>query len=197
MFARHHLLPPSLIDELSDGVLLLQNLSIGGRERGYLLFEPVEHSYLLTEALRVDLPRLAFQQRLAACSTASDGGARQVGILMIDVDLFKAFNDHYGHLAGDDALRAVASCLIRSAREPEDLVCRYGGEEFAIVLSDSSIEAAVAVARRVHVLLADAAVPHVRSTVTSVITASIGAASAPVRGDADVTRIVAAVTPGP
>jgi diguanylate cyclase (GGDEF)-like protein len=243
VFPRHELLPASLRHELSRGVLLLQPLSIGGRERGHLLFEPVEHSYLLTEALRVELPRtvdfvlswqemrdhsamlerlvaqrtheleranaelnravlrdgltgaanrLAFQQHLEACGERAGDPARRMGVLMIDVDYFKAFNDHYGHLVGDDALRVVAACLLKAAREPEDLVCRYGGEEFAVLLTDSSAGAALAVARRFHVLLEQAAIPHQGSPVAPVVTASVGVASTAIGSGADVSRAVAA-----
>jgi len=147
---------------------------------------------VLRDGLTGAANRLAFQQCLEACYAKDGEPSRRVSIPMIDVDLFKAYNDHYGHLAGDNALRAVAACLLRSAREPEDLVCRYGGEEFAIVLSDAPVSAAVAVARRFHVLLVEAAVPHATSPVAGVVTASIGVASAAVRDDADITRVIAA-----
>jgi diguanylate cyclase (GGDEF)-like protein len=97
---------------------------------------------------------------------------------MVDVDLFKAYNDRYGHLLGDEALRTVAGCLEQAVRDPEDLACRYGGEEFAVVLPRRGMQGAVAVAVRFRGLLAEAGIVHEASTVSSVVTASIGIAVA-------------------
>ena len=66
-----------------------------------------------------------------------------VHLILIDVDHFKAFNDLYGHPAGDRSLRAVAQCLQRTARRATDVVCRYGGEEFAILVSEDDTDRAV------------------------------------------------------
>jgi diguanylate cyclase (GGDEF)-like protein len=227
VFPRHLLLPEALAEELQGGVLMLQAMSIAGRERGYLLYEPVAESSVLTEALRNDLPRTvdtvlatqelqdhaamlerlviertnelarvnaelrrsamrdgltglanrtAFQDFLA--EAAPDVGEhRSLALMMVDVDMFKAYNDRYGHLAGDDALRAVATCLRRAVPEPHGLACRYGGEEFAVVLKGLGVPAAVEVARRFQELLAGCAVVHEASTVSTVVTASVGVAA--------------------
>jgi diguanylate cyclase (GGDEF)-like protein len=95
---------------------------------------------------------------------------------MIDVDAFKIYNDCWGHVKGDQALKIVAACLQRAVRDPDDLVCRYGGEEFAVLLPASDAAAGVAVARRFRALLAETAIPHPDSTVAPVVTASIGIA---------------------
>jgi len=241
VFARHELLPPSLRAELDRGVLLLQALSIAGRERGYLLYEPVAESSLLTEALRIDLPRtvdtvlasqelqsraamlerlvarrttqleqanlelqrsvmrdgltgianrMAFQQYLDRMSSP-DAEGRRLAVLMIDVDLFKAYNDYYGHLAGDDALRSVGDCLLRCTRGHRALACRYGGEEFAVVLEDGALPEATAVARRLRELLSRAATPHAASTVADVVTVSIGVAAGQLRAGVRATDLVA------
>jgi len=73
---------------------------------------------------------------------------RPVSILMLDVDHFRRFNERHGHDVGDRALRSVAQCMRQVLRE-EDAACRYGGEEFAIVLSRANLPAALAVAERV------------------------------------------------
>ena len=57
-----------------------------------------------------------------------------LSLLMLDVDFFKQFNDQYGHLTGDECLKAVALCLSGAVQRPADIVTRYGGEEFAILL---------------------------------------------------------------
>ena len=90
--------------------------------------------------------RVAFDQHLEkhCAALAHDGG--ELAVLMVDVDLFKQFNDRYGHLMGDEALKTVAGCLGVSVREPHDLTCRYGGEEFAVVLPNTGLKGAVSVA---------------------------------------------------
>lgn len=74
--------------------------------------------------------------------------------MMVDIDFFKSINDDYGHSAGDEVLRQVGGLLNKTARET-DVVCRYGGEEFAILLPHTDIEAAAAVAERIRTALAD------------------------------------------
>ena len=107
---------------------------------------------------------------------AVEGGT--LALVLADVDEFKAYNDHYGHVAGDDALRTVAACLDRSVRASQDLACRFGGEEFAVVLPDSGVDGAVAVARRFRELLAGFGIPHAASPVAPTLTVSIGVATA-------------------
>lgn len=110
-----------------------------------------------------------------------------MSLLLLDIDYFKAFNDHYGHLAGDDCLRRVAQILTRAGRRPRDLAARFGGEEFVLVLPDTDAAAAEHVARRVQALLAAENIPHTASSLTDVVTASIGVATiTPVAlGDSD------------
>jgi diguanylate cyclase (GGDEF)-like protein len=70
---------------------------------------------------------------------------RPFSIIMLDVDYFKRYNDHYGHQAGDACLAAVAVILRESVRTPEDVVARYGGEEFVVMLLDANLAQAEAV----------------------------------------------------
>jgi diguanylate cyclase (GGDEF)-like protein len=132
--------------------------------------------------------RTAFQEFLA--ESLPDGG--RLALLMIDVDMFKAYNDSYGHLAGDDALRAVAECLAAAVPEGRGVACRYGGEEFAVVLTDAGTPAAVGVARYFQELLAERAVRHRASSVAPVVTASIGVAAGTAVPGSAVTSLIAA-----
>jgi len=107
-----------------------------------------------------------------------------LSLLLVDVDYFKLYNDHYGHQAGDDALVAVASVLRNSANRPADLVARYGGEEFVLLLAQTDTEGARAVATRCRELLAGLALAHELSPLGGgLLTLSIGMVSGvPYRG---------------
>jgi len=101
---------------------------------------------------------------------------QHLGILMLDIDHFKKFNDTYGHEAGDAVLRETGSFLTRSIRA-EDFVCRFGGEEF-VVLPTADVRAAHARAERIRAKLHDLVVMHQGRSVGS-ITASFGVAAFP------------------
>jgi diguanylate cyclase (GGDEF)-like protein len=101
-----------------------------------------------------------------------------VAVLMIDVDHFKRFNDHYGHAEGDECLKAVARALEDNVRgEATDVLARYGGEEFAAVLGDTDLEAAREIAERLRAEVEALGIPHADSPVTAHVTISIGVAS--------------------
>jgi diguanylate cyclase (GGDEF)-like protein len=101
---------------------------------------------------------------------------RPVAVLMIDVDYFKRFNDHYGHQAGDECLRRVATA-VRDAISPsrDELVARYGGEEIIVLLIDRSAVDVEAVARRIVEHVSLQAIPHQASIVGETVSVSVGA----------------------
>lgn len=116
-----------------------------------------------------------------------------LGIVMLDVDCFKAYNDHYGHQAGDEALVSVARVLQDSLRRPRDFLARYGGEEMICVVPNSNIEETMAVAEHLRCNVDDAQIPHDRSTVSDHVTVSIGVASwIPCEHDQEQTLVSAA-----
>jgi diguanylate cyclase (GGDEF)-like protein len=94
--------------------------------------------------------------------------------LMCDVDFFKQFNDHNGHLAGDSCLQAVAAALKRAINRPIDLVGRFGGDEFIVVLPDTDVDGAVHLAEEARRVLATLSLPHGASDVGTFVTLSIG-----------------------
>ena len=100
-----------------------------------------------------------------------------LSVLMIDADHFKLFNDHYGHLAGDDCLRAIAGQINSVARRPGDLAARYGGEEFVLLMPETGRDGALNVAMRLCNLVQDLGIPHAGNPATGVVTVSIGLAS--------------------
>jgi diguanylate cyclase (GGDEF)-like protein/PAS domain S-box-containing protein len=106
----------------------------------------------------------------------------QMSLLLLDLDHFKGFNDAYGHLVGDDCLRAVAAALQSLTLGPGDLIARYGGEEIAIILAQADAQGAVAVAERARAAIEALALPHEATSVSAgVVTVSIGAATTVVR----------------
>jgi diguanylate cyclase (GGDEF)-like protein len=100
-----------------------------------------------------------------------------LSLLLIDIDHFKSFNDHYGHGAGDDCLRLVAQTIAGVIRRPGDLAARYGGEEFAVILPETDEKGAHAVAETMRAAINMLKHPHAMSPVADHITVSIGTAS--------------------
>jgi diguanylate cyclase (GGDEF)-like protein len=96
---------------------------------------------------------------------------------MLDVDYFKRFNDAYGHVAGDQCLRAVAQAVAGRARRAGEMAARYGGEEFAVILPHTDIDAAVKLAEVIAQSVRDLHIPHKESAAAPHVTLSIGAAA--------------------
>ncbi|WP_421380843.1 sensor domain-containing diguanylate cyclase (plasmid) [Paraburkholderia sp. DD10] len=112
-------------------------------------------------------------------------------LLFVDIDRFKAYNDAYGHQAGDDALAAVAHCIGRNIRRPADSAARYGGEEFVVVLPDTAPAGAVKIAEQIRAAISELAIEHAGSEYGRV-TASIGTASWMPERDGDVSAVIKA-----
>ena len=100
-----------------------------------------------------------------------------ISLLLLDIDYFKLFNDYYGHLEGDATLINVAQLIANSINQETALAVRYGGEEFAVVLPQYSSEAAYEVAERILHSIEHAAIPHMHSPISEVISISCGVAS--------------------
>jgi diguanylate cyclase (GGDEF)-like protein/PAS domain S-box-containing protein len=119
---------------------------------------------------------------------------QSLGILMLDLDHFKAFNDTYGHEAGDAVLRAAGSFLVNSVRA-EDIVCRFGGEEFVVILPTANLASAHSRAERIRSKLRDLTVLHQGQSL-GMITVSIGVASLPLHGTSGKDLLAAADAAG-
>lgn len=100
----------------------------------------------------------------------------ELSMILIDIDYFKRYNDHYGHPAGDECLRRVAEALRTSVKRGGDVVARYGGEEFAVVLPNTTVEGAIIVAETLRSAVADLEIAHAGSDVASHVTLSLGVA---------------------
>lgn len=122
--------------------------------------------------------RRQFDQYLHSEWQRSARSQRPISLLMIDIDHFKRYNDHYGHPAGDACLRQLASILFDCAQRSGELVARYGGEEFVVLLPGAEMEDAKRIAQRCLEELDKARIPHANSPVAPWLTISIGVATA-------------------
>jgi diguanylate cyclase (GGDEF)-like protein len=113
-----------------------------------------------------------------------------LSVLLIDVDHFKSYNDHYGHLAGDDCLRRVAEVVTAALRRSGDHLARFGGEEFAIVLPNTDKAGAAELAEKVRLAVRNAGMRHV-ATSGGVLTVSLGSATAYPQRDELATTLLA------
>jgi diguanylate cyclase (GGDEF)-like protein len=100
-----------------------------------------------------------------------------LSLLMIDIDFFKAYNDHYGHQQGDDTLIKVANALAGMLQRPLDLIARYGGEEFAVILPEMESDGAARIAESLRQKIGQLAIPHAEAAEAQYVTVSIGVAT--------------------
>ena len=121
--------------------------------------------------------RLALNEAVVQEWARAQRSGEPLALLMIDVDWFKAFNDRYGHVNGDDCLRKVAVALSATMGRAGDLVARYGGEEFAVLLPETAVTEAAAVAERLRQSVRALDIAHAGGGAEKVVTVSIGVAS--------------------
>jgi diguanylate cyclase (GGDEF)-like protein len=118
---------------------------------------------------------------------------KPLSLILCDVDYFKHYNDRYGHLQGDECLRAVAVVIRGFCRRPADLAARYGGEEFAMILPDTDGDGAMNIAEEIRHALEKRGLPHEGISRNTVVTMSFGVATLfPIRSEGTVDLIAAA-----
>lgn len=139
----------------------------------------VEHGTAVTAAAHDGLTGLRnrrdFDERLEAYWDQAFERREPLTVLLLDVDHFKSFNDHYGHQAGDDVLRRVAGAM-RLAARGSDVVARYGGEEFVMLALGLDEPGAAALAERIRSAVEQLAIEHAKSGCAPFVTVSIGVA---------------------
>jgi diguanylate cyclase (GGDEF)-like protein len=124
-----------------------------------------------------DLANRRFFDRYLADQTAiARRHQRALALVMCDVDSFKAYNDHYGHQAGDDCLKQIAAALRSCCRRPADKAARYGGEEFCVILPDTGLNSAARIAASAGEAVAQLRIPHARSPASPFVSISGGIA---------------------
>jgi len=134
--------------------------------------------------------RRFFDESMAAEVRAASRSGAHLGLVMLDIDRFKQFNDLYGHPAGDRCLQAVAEVLKAVCRRPRDLVARYGGEELAVILPDTDEAGAIQVAKDILQKLRDLRIAHADNLDQSVVTASAGVYAGQPHADASVASLI-------
>ncbi|MFC5439569.1 sensor domain-containing diguanylate cyclase [Rhodanobacter ginsenosidimutans] len=97
-----------------------------------------------------------------------------LSLVMLDIDYFKQYNDHYGHIQGDNCLKQVGALLDSMATRPRDFLARYGGEEFVLVLPETDAQSARSMAERCRELIEQTQMPHEKSSAAPVLTVSLG-----------------------
>ena len=127
--------------------------------------------------------RRKFDEQLVRDWRQSQREQTALSVILIDVDHFKRYNDHYGHQAGDAALQAVARVLDGTLKRPHDLLARYGGEEFVGVLPNTGLSEAVELAERMQTEVRALNLEHVGSPEAQVVTISLGVATVVARSD--------------
>jgi diguanylate cyclase (GGDEF)-like protein len=123
------------------------------------------------------LNRRVFDEHLEQLWQQAIANQRALAILLIDIDHFKAYNDFYGHQAGDLALRQVAQTIQKSVHRPRDILTRYGGEEFAVILYDVDEQQAREFAERIRAVVGELNIEHRASGPYSRVTISVGVAA--------------------
>lgn len=126
------------------------------------------------DALTGVLNRRGFDRALTEAWQSSLAHHQNLGLLVIDIDYFKRFNDRYGHQVGDGCLRAVAQACAKAVRD-EGIFARYGGEEFAVIVVKATKRDLETIAERICVSVRDLSIPHVSNAER--LTLSIGAAA--------------------
>lgn len=128
----------------------------------------------LTDSLTGLNNRRALDEKLAMEWQRSKRNGQSLSLLMLDIDEFKKYNDHFGHLEGDNCIKKFADVLSKSVRRPADFTARYGGEEFVIILPDTEITGAHILGENIIKNIIEQAVTHAPSAEREIVTLSIG-----------------------
>lgn len=159
----------------------IQPVVLGVRVRNHIELKRLRDQLAemaVTDALTGLSNRRRLEQALGIETARLARSEDWLSVIMIDIDFFKAFNDTYGHPAGDRCIAMVAAALNRAVRRASDLTARYGGEEFACVLPGTDSEAAMTVAKEIQAQVQSLSIPHIQSQVSRCVTVSIGVATA-------------------
>ncbi|MBN2896803.1 MAG: diguanylate cyclase [Campylobacterales bacterium] len=150
------------------------------------LLEAMSHVDPLTRIAN----RRHFDEKLSAEAMRSARHETNLALMMIDIDYFKHFNDHYGHGLGDECLTRVAQALKSTLMRPADLLARYGGEEFVAVLPETDDTGAMQIASRMLEAISALQIPHAYSKAADHVTVSIDVVSSRVSSRTDAAQLL-------
>lgn len=190
-------------DSFADGILaggdayllkplnpLRLQLTVIAMERIYLMRQKLFNTQKALRQANLELERLSLFDQLTglanrrnfdSCLERQFAWSRRskspLSVVVGDVDYFKAFNDLYGHPAGDECLSRVARAIAGQVRRPTDLACRYGGEEFTVILPETDLQGARTVAELIRQAVFAQNIPHAGSSVADRVSMSLGLAT--------------------
>lgn len=166
-----------LVGEDGDVVCMIQvtdaSMSIK-REKMLRDHSEVHKREATTDALTGLFNRRYFDAQFASQLQTAQRHQTTLSLIMFDIDYFKNYNDHYGHIAGDSAIIAVAECIRKKLQRSSDLAARYGGEEFVVMLPNSTATVAQAFAENIRQAISDLKISHINSMIANHITISVG-----------------------
>ncbi|WP_242876168.1 GGDEF domain-containing protein [Desulfosporosinus hippei] len=175
--------------EITSGLVILITLAF----LGLYIFRPLANTLLMErfqlenanqelsflssiDGLTGIANRRHFDQFLNQLWLLATHNREPIALILCDIDFFKAYNDTYGHLQGDECLKEVAASLKGSLKRQGDFIARYGGEEFVVVLPNTTVEGALTVAETLRVSVESLEIPHRLSSITPKVTISLGIA---------------------
>lgn len=163
---------------MGNGISMIGAWSLELYARRYFIMRTLAELRSEHDALTGLFNRGAIQNKLIELWRLSRRNGDSMAVIMADVDYFKAFNDTYGHLTGDECLKALSSCLEEQISRPLDTVARFGGEEFIFVLYEVDVGFVERFCERCREAVESLAIPHESSDISEVVTISLGAAIA-------------------
>jgi len=162
-------------------------LTVVAMERIYVMRQKLKQAQLKLESANRQLEHLSFHDQLTGLANRrhydnnlenqfnlAKRNKSPLSLIICDIDYFKLYNDSYGHQQGDHCLVQVADLIRNSAKRPTDLACRYGGEEFTVILPDTKTAGAREVAENLRQSLFNSNIPHSGSKVAQCVTLSLG-----------------------
>jgi len=136
--------------------------------------------------------RRFFDMYLAEQMGVAHRHQRSLALMLCDADDFKAYNDYYGHQAGDECLKQIAAALRSCCRRPADIAARYGGEEFVMVLPETDLAGATRIAEAARAAVANLKIPHAHSSTGAYVSVSGGVAISPGKVEMTAQQLIAA-----
>lgn len=171
---------PLRLGESQSSHCMIQVVNVSSAvKRESLLREQAEQfkRSLMIDAVTNVFSRFYWEKQIEIEFRRSRRMGETTSIILVDIDYFKLYNDHYGHLAGDLCLARVAKAAAGSLLRPQDFLARYGGEEFVAVLPNTDLDSAEKIAERMRLTVEKLQIPHARSHAADMVTISLGVCS--------------------